>query len=95
MFTVKLYKGHSIRLIQTSQIDVHPAGPLSAMAADPKDRTNDVRELDCKDGDSNQVFMIAGSREPGLKQTLRGFPVFDMAYIENEAGATTQVVRPY
>lgn len=92
MFTVKLYKDHTIRLVQANQVDVYAAGPVSGIAADPKDRTNDVRELSCVNGETNQVFLITQSKEP---KEGWAFPTFDMAYIENENGATTQVIKPY
>jgi hypothetical protein len=93
MFTVKLYKGHSIKLIQAEQIDVYAVGPATGIADDPKERTNDVREVSCHCGEKpNQVFYITVAKEPKAGWP---FPAFDMAYIENENGATTEVVRPY
>ena len=96
MFTVKLHKGHNIKLVEAKQVEVFPAGPVSGTAADPKERTNDVREISITPGwgtnsEINSVVYVSRG-EPKFDPPVEWY---DEAYIENDKGATTQVIRPY
>jgi len=95
MFTVKLYRGHIVRMVQADQVDIYPVGPAAGTAPEPKDRTNDVREVATILGTRTDAFFVADTskgRPPGFAQEVQ---FFDSAFIENDHGATTEVVRPY
>lgn len=96
MFTVKLYRGHTAMFVQGDYIEIFPAGPACKMDDDPAKRTNDVREVSVvvEGGqEKNRVFYV--SKENCWAHESQSHYVFDVAYIENERGATTEVVRPY
>jgi hypothetical protein len=94
MFTVKLVRCHVTKIIQAEEVNIYPSGPFSAMADDPGERTNDVREVYTSLGAKSFVFYVVknAERPPWMHND---FQVFDSAYVENDAGATTEVVRPY
>ena len=96
MFTIKLYREHTTRIVQADSVEVFPAGPAEKMADDPAQRTNDVREIALVGtADNSTVFYVAKvpcwAHEPPYNRR----DVYDAVYIENERGATTEVVRPY
>lgn len=92
MFTIKLYRGHTIKIVQADSIEVFAAGPAAKMADDPKQRTNDVRELSAvNEGKGNQVFYICKQKCYADVHSS----VYAYAYIENAAGATTEKIYPY
>lgn len=95
MFTVKLMRGHTIKILQAEQVDIYPAGPATGIADEPKDRTTEVLEVVLKNGDATQMFPIYDTGKPRPASWHDTVEFFDMAYIENERGATTQVVKPY
>lgn len=94
MFTVKLCKGHSIKLVGAIEVDVHACGPASGTAPEPKDRTNDVREISIRKHDgTTEAFYVAQKPQP--EGWAEAIDFYDVAYIENMNGATTETVRPY
>ena len=101
MFTIKLCRGSVTKLVQADEVNIYPAGPKSGgigfvgMAPEPKDRTNDIREIATLLGERSAVFYITYPSEPRPKGWSDEAEFFDSAYIENDKGATTQIVRPY
>ncbi len=94
MFTVKLVKGSHTKLVQAEEVNICAAGPRNGIAKDPIDRTNDVREVAIL-GPRNEAFYITSPLESKPQGWALETQFFDAAYIENEAGATTEIVRPY
>lgn len=94
MFTVKLYRGHTSRYVQADSVEVFAAGPAAGIAEEPKDRTNDVREISIvvEGSNNNRVFYVA--KGPCWVHEASAVDVYDVAYIENECGATTERVAP-
>ena len=96
MFTVKLIRGHITKIVQAEQVDIYPSGPMASdCPPDPKDRTTDVLELALKAGSHYAAFYVTDTSKPRPQGWADHFEFFDVAYIENERGATTEVVRPY
>ena len=95
MFTIKLCKGSVTKLVQAEEVNIYPAGPKSGMAPEPQDRTNDVREIAIILGDRSDAFYVTYPSEPRPQGWAEETQFFDSAYIENDRGATTEVVRPY
>lgn len=98
MFTIKLQRGHTTRLVQADSVQIFAAGPAKQMAADPKDRTNDVREISVMvegagSTSINRVFYVA--KVKCWAHETEAVNVFDTVYIENDRGATTEIVRPF
>jgi hypothetical protein len=95
MFTIKLYKGHSVKIVSGSQIDVYPA----AQGQD-ENQKNDVREIFVKglggviDGPQD-AFYVADPRKQRPSGWAEEVVFYDRAIIENQHGATTEVVRSY
>lgn len=91
MFTVKLFKGKSIKLLCDKTVDVHAAGPSNPDDPDGKP-SSIVMEIVVAD----QAFYVAdvsgGKTFPNFHKDQE---FYDMAYIENAGGATTQTVKPY
>jgi hypothetical protein len=95
MFTVKLVRGHTTKIVQAEQVDIYPAGPASGCAPDPKDRTTDVLEVVIKSGTHQEAFPIVNTKKTEVSGWADGTVFFDAAYIENDRGCTTEIVRPY
>lgn len=101
MFTVKLFKGHSVKLIQAEQVDVRHrlVDPQYAGVAEVS-ITNYQRGLDdvvkADKPALQQSFFIADTRKrPIAKQVFADtVELYDKAFIENQHGATTEVVNP-
>lgn len=94
MFTLKLYRGHTVNVLEVESIQVYPAGPPDKMPDDPKDRTNDVREIVCvvPGKHTGEVFYITGDIH---KMRACDFAVYNYAYLENANGKTTEKIYPY
>lgn len=88
MFTVKLYRGTTSLYVQGESVQVFAAGPAKALADDPAKRTNEVREVAV----GGKAFYI--SKGKCWAHEANNINVFDVAYIENDRGATTEIVRP-
>jgi hypothetical protein len=100
MFTIKLCRGHVTKLVQADEIDIYPSGPAPNSDSDPSQRTNDIREIAIRLGDRTEAYYIthckgAGLVSPHIQGWDDGTQFFDTAYIENDKGATTEIVRPY
>jgi hypothetical protein len=81
MFTVKLYSGTHLKIVQTKMVDVY------------KERSKQG-EIELVT-DEASYFIAAVSPKDMMKNTIGGQPDFwDSAYIENERGATTQRITP-
>lgn len=98
MFTVKFYKGHTAKIVEAETINIFAAGAQSGSDQNPALRTNKVREI--------QIVVPAQAKadvyyvgEPGV--AVEGYAAedtpyfYDVAFIENSHGATTETVRPY
>lgn len=97
MFTVKLVRGHVMKILEAEQVNIYPAGPAAkGCAPDPEDRTTDVLEVAIRKADGcTEAFYVVGAGKPRPQGWADGVDFFDIAYVENERGATTEVVRPY
>ena len=102
MFTVKLQRGRDMKLVQAEEINIYLAGPADGSDEDPSKRTPAVLSVETIVGAKSDCFWIAdtksgpdsrnGARPKGFAE---GVIFYDCAYIENERGATTEIVRPY
>ncbi len=94
MFTVKLFKGHTIKIIGANEINIYASGNPSAA---PAERTNEVREISvCNlDGAHQEAYYIADRNKPRPQGFAEDVVFYDCAYIENTNGATTETVRAY
>ena len=96
MFTIKLYRGHTMRLLQAESVEIFSAGPLEKTAPNPKDRTNDVREISlCGGPNGCEVFYLAKEGVKCWVSELQSQSLYNYAYVENDRGATTEKVYPY
>lgn len=93
MFTVKLYKGHAIKLVSAKEVNI-----FSSLKGN-NDEPIGVAEISIQsgmaDGPDQQAFFIADTRNrPRPAKFADTVEFYDSAYIENQHGATTQIVRP-
>lgn len=96
MFTVKFYKGHNSKIVEAEGVNIFPAGVMPGEK--PGVRSNKVREVQVigPAAAKAEVYYIG---EPGA--AVEGYPdnemppLYDVAFIENSHGATTETVRPY
>ena len=102
MFTVKLQRGRDMKLVQAEEINIYPCGHADGSDQDPDKRTTAVLSIETRVGAEADCFWIADTKSgPDSRNGKRpeGFAdcviFYDCAYIENEHGATTEVVRPY
>jgi hypothetical protein len=102
MLTVKLYRGHTTRIVEATSIEVFACGKAEGSDEKPTLRTNKVRELSVVNdvNGKQEVFYIADDGEQfanshGSGPYLGGGHFWNGAYIENAHGATTETVRPY
>lgn len=97
MFTVKFYKGHTSKIVEAECINIYPAGATET-GDKPGTRTNKVREV--------QIVVPAAAKADvyyvGYSDAaIEGYPdipvptLYDVAFIENSHGATTETIRPY
>lgn len=97
MFTVKFYKGHTSKIVEAETINIFPAGETETGEKSGKP-SNKVREV--------QIVLPAQAKadvyyvgEPNAE--VLGYPldemppIYDVAFIENSHGATTETVRAY
>jgi hypothetical protein len=93
MFTVKLCKGHTMRLIEAVEVNIYPCGRAAGGDDDPSKRTNKVREIAVETSTGQHLAFYVGY-EPDTH--LTGVTDWwDGAFIENAHGSTTENVRPY
>jgi len=94
MLTVKLYKGHVMKVIEAVEVNIFPCGKAEGSDQDAKLRTNRVREIAlARYGGHTEVFYVSDGEAEN--QAGPGIETWDVAYIENAHGATTETVRPY
>lgn len=99
MFTVKLCKGHSIKLVEAVEVNVYPCGPALGSDKDPKKRTNALREIAGITPEGTSFAYYVCDRSKPIPKDNFGFAdvveFYDCAYIENARGATTETVHAY
>lgn len=93
MFTVKLFKGHAIKLVSAKEVNV-----FSSLQGND-DKPIGIAEISVQSGMADdpeqKAYFIADTRNrPRPKNFADTVEFYDVAYIENQHGATTQVVRP-
>lgn len=97
MLTVKLCKGHRMKIVEASEVEVFPCGRAEQSDEKPEARTNKVREISLtRWNGSHDVFYV--SDEAVTPENSHAGPdeeTFDCAYIENAHGATTERVHAY
>jgi hypothetical protein len=99
MLTVKLCKGHTIKIVEATEVNVYNCGPAPGSEQDPGKRTGDVREIAGSSWDGKSfAFYIVDPDRP-IPEDHYGFArdveFWHCAYIENAHGATTETVRAY
>lgn len=94
MLTVKLQKGHMTKIIEALEVDVYPCGKAPGSDENPRLRTNAVREISVHTyGEGQQVFYVSeGDVDSHAGPSAE---MWDVAYIENAHGATTERIRAY
>lgn len=97
MFTVKLMKGHSVKLVQAEEVNVFRSSQGIGVAE--VSITTYQRGLDdCVKADKPAhaaAYFIADTRnKPRPKGFADNVDFYDKAFIENQHGATTEVVNP-
>lgn len=96
MLTLKLCKEHVTKIVEALEIDIFPCGKAAGSDEHPEKRTNKVREIAVRNYEGKHEAYYVGQLEdveqsnPALS-ALR----YDVAYIENGHGATTETVRAY
>lgn len=97
MLTVKLYRGHTTRIVEATSVEIFACGKAKGSDDNPKLRTNKVREISVLTHSGNhEVFFIADDDKQLANSHAGAQSHFWMgAYIENAHGATTETVRPY
>lgn len=92
MLTVKLIRGHEMHIVEAVDVIVRNVGkPDPNVIASTNHPTDSIREV--------SVLLHAGHRESFHVSQLgalpgSGIPTWDVAYIENAHGATTERVLP-
>ena len=99
MFTVKLFKGHSIKFIEAVEVNIYPCGPAPGSDRDLTLRTNEVRSIEGMTPEGKSfAFYVTDASKPipngrfGLAEKV---DLYDCAYIENSRGATTERIFAY
>lgn len=101
MLTVKLYRGHTTRIVEATSVETFACGKAEGSDANPTLRTNKVREISVlTPGGAQEVFYVADDKKQfenshGSGPQFGGSHFWNGAYIENAHGATTETVRPY
>jgi hypothetical protein len=97
MLTVKLYRGHTTRIVEATSIEVFACGRAKGSDDKPTMRTNKVREVSVVNDVNNkqEVFYIADDGEQLANSHAGTTHFWNGAYVENAHGATTEIIRPY
>jgi hypothetical protein len=99
MLTVKLYKGHTIKIVEATEVNVYNCGPAPGSADDPRKRTRAVREVAGLGWHGGSFAFYVVDPDVPVPEDHHGFApqvdFWDVAYIENAHGATTETVRAY
>ncbi|HLW51299.1 MAG TPA: hypothetical protein VKW06_00525 [Candidatus Angelobacter sp.] len=97
MLTVKLCKGHTMKIVEASEVEIFPCGRAPNSDAEPEKRTNSVREIAVtRWNGSHDVFYVSdGPVNDKVAHSGVDVEYFDCAYIENAHGATTEKVHAY
>lgn len=101
MLTIKLMKGHTMKIVEATEVNIYPAGKPELVptkkGAEPMELpTNKIRELSVKlyTGQQEAFYISDGDLTPhehlGSIETL-----WDCAYVENAHGATTEKIAAY
>lgn len=91
MLTVKLSRKNNItgdgeakwttKILEATEVDVHEL------------RVGELKEVATVNGESNFAFFIADPAKPRPEGFADSVLFWQVAYIENSSGATTQIVR--
>lgn len=104
MFTLKLYRGHTVRILEVESVQIFAAGPAAKMADEVEKRTNDVREIACVAPGAPNGYAFYVTKDPKKLGTrfmsaerwkLESANFYDYAYLENSSGATTARIYAY
>ncbi len=99
MFTLKLYRGHTVRILEVESVSLFAAGPVAKLADEVKDRTNDVREIACvlPNNPNGCVFYVTKDfKKVGAERwRFDNAQFYNYAYLENSSGATTEKIYPF
>jgi hypothetical protein len=95
MFTVKLCRGQVKRIVEAESVDIFPAGLEPGSDQKPRLRTSAVREISVTNGERRAAYYIANPNKPRPEGFNEEVELFDVAYIENSDGDTTEVIRAY
>jgi len=96
MLTVKLYKHHTTKIIEATEVNIFPNGRAEGSDNEPKLRTNKVREISIQTYSGRQEVYYIADDDKQLADSHAGIADYwHGAYIENAHGATTETIRPY
>ena len=89
MLTLKLMKGHTIKIIEATEINIYPAHKSEDGRMD-----NKIREVAGTryDGNSFAFYVADEQKQDGFADCVE---FYKCAYIENAHGATTEKVHAY
>jgi hypothetical protein len=90
MFTVKLVRNNTMRLVEAETINIYPAGlpDTEGTADNPAPLTNKIRGISVTLGGKMEVFHVGD--DPS--QITGDVDLYECAYIENSNGSTTERV---
>lgn len=93
MFTVKLCRGQVAKIVEAESVDIFPAGPEPNSDQKPGLRSSAVREISVTNGERRTAYYIANPNKPRPESFNKEVEFFDVAYIENSDGDTTEIIR--
>lgn len=98
MFTVKFYKGHTSKIVEAEAINIFPAGATETgeKAGKPSNKVREIQIVAPFAKATADVYYVGEPNAEVLGYPLNEMPpLYDVAFIENSHGATTETVRPY
>lgn len=96
MYTLKLRRGHTTTLIECNEVRIYPAGPKEGPVTEKA--TTDVMEISAFVGDTNKVFYVMDPEGKEMRvpdKFSHTLEFYEVCYIENDKGNTTEIVRAY
>lgn len=97
MLTVKLVRGHEMKIVEAVDVTVRNAGkPDPNVVAPANHPTDSIREVSVRlhPGHTESFYVSQLGALPGSATGGEPIPTWDVAYIENAHGATTERVLP-
>ena len=97
MLTVKLVRGHEMKIVEAVDVTVRNAGkPHPNVVAPANHPTDSIREVSVRlhAGHTESFYVSQLGALPGSAMGGEPIPTWDVAYIENAHGATTERVLP-